>query len=64
MGKAFKEQIKTIEGQDKKQVEALNTLKSDSQLTTEYAIPKNALINDEAKKELEKIKEIDEKLDI
>ena len=30
LGKAFDKQIKTIEGQEKKQVDALNTLKSDN----------------------------------
>ena len=33
LGKAFDEQIKTIEDQGKKQVDALNTLKSDNQVT-------------------------------
>ena len=44
---------------NKKQVDALNTLKSNNQLTMEDLIPKNALINEEAKKELHKIKEIE-----
>ena len=59
LGKAFEKQIKTIEDQGQKQVEALNTLKSNNQLTIENVIPKNALNNDEAKKELDKIKEIE-----
>ena len=59
LGKAFEKQIKTIEDQGKKQVDALNTLKSNNQLTIEDVIPKNALNNDEAKKELGKIKEIE-----
>ena len=63
MGKAFEKQIKTIEDQGKKQVDALNTLKSNNQLTTEDVIPKNALNNDEAKKELDKIKEIEKNVD-
>ena len=58
MGKAFEKQIKTIEDQGKKQVDALNTLKSNNQLTIEDVIPKNALNNDKVKKELHKIKEI------
>ena len=33
LGKAFDKQIKTIEDQGKKQVDALNTLKSDNKLT-------------------------------
>ena len=64
LGKAFEKQIKTIEDQGQKQVDALNTLKSNNRLTIEDAIPKNALINDEAKNELDKFKEIDENLDI
>ena len=63
MGKAFEKQIKTIEDQGKKQVDALNTLKSNNQLTIEDVIPKNALNNDEAKKELDKIKEIEKNVD-
>ena len=58
LGKAFEKQIKTIEDQGQKQVEALNTLKSINQLTIEDVIPKNALNNDEAKKQFDKIKEI------
>ena len=41
----------------------MNTLKSNNQLTIEDVIPKNALINDEAKKELDKIKEIEKNID-
>ena len=55
-GKAFEKQIKTIEDQGKILVEALNTLKSNEQLTTEDVIPNDALNNDEAKKELDNIK--------
>ena len=33
LGKAFHKQIKTIEDQEKKQVDALNTLKSDDKIT-------------------------------
>ena len=54
-GKAFERQIKTIEDQGQKQIKALNTLKSSENLTIEDLIPKSALINDEAKKEFEKI---------
>ena len=63
MGKAFEKQIKTIEDQGQKQVDALNTFKSNNQLTIEDVIPKNALNNDEAKKELDKIKEIEKNVD-
>ena len=57
LGKAFEEQTKTIKDQRQKQVEALNTLKSNNQLTIKDVIPKN----DEAKRELDKIKEIEKK---
>ena len=63
MGKAFEKQSKTIEDQGQEQVEALNTLKSNNQLTIEDVIPKNTLNNDEAKKELNKIKEIEKNVD-
>ena len=56
LGKAFEKQIKPIDDQGKKQVVALNTLKSNNQLTIEDIIPNDALKNDEAKKELDKIK--------
>ena len=36
-------------------MEALNTLKSNKQLTIEDVIPNDAMNNDEAKKELDKI---------
>ena len=61
--KAFEKQIKTIEDQGQKQDEALNTLKSNNQWTIEDVIPKNASSNDEAKKELHKIKEIEKNVD-
>ena len=61
LGKAFEKQIKSIEDQGEKQIEALNTFKSNNQLTIEDVIPKNPLNNDEAKKELDKIKEIEKK---
>ena len=60
LGKAFEKQIKPIDDQGKKQVVALNTLKSNNQLTIEDVIPIDALKNDEAKKELDKIKEMEE----
>ena len=63
MVKAFVKQIKTIEDPGQKQVEALNTLKSNNQLTIQDVISKNALNNDEAKKELDKIKEIEKTVD-
>ena len=63
MGKAFEKQIKTIEDQGKKQVDALNTLKSNNQLTIEDVIPNDALNSNEAKKEFDKIKEIEKNID-
>ena len=59
LGKAFEKQIKTIEDQGQKQAEALNTLKSNDELTIEDVIPKSTLNNDKAEKELDKIKEIE-----
>ena len=59
LGKAFEKQTKAIEDQGQKQVEALNTLKSNNQLTIENVIPKNAFNNDKAKKELDKTKKIE-----
>ena len=56
LGKSFEKQIKTVEDQGKKQVEPLNTLKSNNQFTIEDLIPKNPLNNYEAKKELDKTK--------
>ena len=41
----------------------MNTLKSNNQLTIEDLIPKNALNNDKAKKELDKINEIEKNVD-
>ena len=55
-----KKKKKTIEDQGQKQVEAFNTLKSNNQLTVEDVICKSVLNNDEAKKELDKIKEIEQ----
>ena len=64
LGKAFEKQIKAIEDQGEKQVEALKTFKSDNEkLTIEDVIPKSAQNNDEAKKELRKIKEIEKTID-
>ena len=63
LGKAFEKQIKIEEDQGQKQVEALNSLKSNKQLTSEDVIPKKALNNDEAKKQLDKIKEIEKNVD-
>ena len=48
---------------DKKKIEALNSLKSNNQLTIEDVIPKNVLNNNEIKKELDKTKEIEKNVD-
>ena len=59
LGKAFDKQIKTIEDQGEKQVDALYTLKpSDKDI-----IPESAFAYEESKKELNKIKEIEKNID-
>ena len=67
LGKAFDKQIKTIEDQGKKQVDALNTLKSDNnnklEIKNENIIPKSAFDSNEAKEEINKIKEIEKIVD-
>ena len=65
LGKAFDKQIKTIEDQSKKQVDALNTLKSDNKLEIKDKdiIPESSFANDESRKELNKIKEMEESID-
>ena len=63
LGKAFEKKKKSIEDQGEKQVDALNALKFNSQFTIEDVIPENALINDETKKEFDKIKEIEKNID-
>ena len=67
LGKAFEKQIKTIEDQGKKQVDALNTLKSDNnkklEIKNENIIPKSAFASDESRKELNKILEIEKNVD-
>ena len=59
LGKAFEKQIKTVEEQRKKQVEALKVLEPNTQkLTIKDEIPENTL-SGETKNELHKIKEIE-----
>ena len=60
LGKAFEKQTKTIEDQGQKQVDAL---KFNIKLTIENLIPESVLNNDEAKKKLDKIKEIEKNID-
>ena len=57
--KVFWKQTKTIKDQERKQVKALKVLKPDvPQLTIKDVIPKNEL-NEEAKYEIERIKQIE-----
>ena len=72
LGKAFDKQIKTIEDQGKKQIDALNTLKSGNKITIEkYAydpedIPfiskQKEIFNTLVDERIEKITDLDEKL--
>ena len=60
LGKAFEKQIKTIEEQGKKQVKTLEVLKPNTQkLTIKDVIPENTF-SEEAKNQLNKIKQIEE----
>ena len=43
LGKAFEKQIKTIEDQGQKQIETLNAIKSNNQLTIQNVIPKKRI---------------------
>ena len=56
LGKAFEKQTKTIEKQGEKQIKAIN----DS--TIKRYIPEN-ILNDEAKRELDEISEIEKNVD-
>ena len=63
LGKAFDKQIKTIEDQGKKQVDALNTLKSDNKITIKKYIydPKDTPFISKQKEIFNKL--IDERLE-
>ena len=67
LGKAFDKQIKIIEDQGKKQVDALNTLKSNNnnklEIKNEDIIPENAFTSNESRKELNKMTEIEKNVD-
>ena len=64
LGKDLKKQTKTIEDQSVKQVKALNNVKSNNEkLTIEDMIPKSALNNNEAEKEIDQIKEKEDSID-
>ena len=61
LGKSFDKQIKTIEDQGKKQVDDLNTLKSDNK--NNDIIPEKAFAYEESRKELNEIMEIEKNVD-
>ena len=73
LGRAFDKQIKTIEDQGKKQVDALNTLKSDNKITikkytyypndTLFISRQNEIFNKLEYDKLEKITDLDKKVD-
>ena len=67
LGKAFNKQIKGIEDQGKKLVDALNTLKSDNnkkiEIKNKDIVPKSAFASDEAKEEINKILKIEKNVD-
>ena len=72
LGEAFDKQIKTIEGQGKKQVDALNTLKSDNKITMEkytydpndtpFISKQKEIFNKLVDEKLEKITDLDKKV--
>ena len=63
LGKALEKQIETIKDQGEKHLDALKTFKSDNHSTVEDVICKSTLNNNEAKIELDKIKEIKKNVD-
>ena len=74
LGKAFDKQIKTIEDQRKKQVDALNTLKSDNKITIEkykydpkdtpFISKQKKIFNKLVDERLEKINDLNKKLTV
>ena len=60
LGKAFEKQIKTIEDQEEKQIKAIQN--NTKEVTIKNIIPEN-ILNDEAKKEIGKITEIEKTVD-
>ena len=58
LGKAFEKQTKSIEDQGEKQIQANQD--NNKQLTIKNISPEN-ILNDEAKKEMDKISEIEKK---
>ena len=66
LGKAFEKQTKTIEDQGEKQIKAIQDNKKQrantQEITIQNIIPEN-ILNDEAKKEIDKISEIEKIVD-
>ena len=66
LGKAFEKQTKTIEDQGEKQIKAIQNNKKQrantQEITIQNIIPEN-ILNDEAKKEIDKISEIEKIVD-
>ena len=66
MGKAFEEQTKTIEDREEKQMKAIQDnkkqLTNTQEVTIKNTIPES-ILNDEAKKEIHKISEIEKTID-
>ena len=72
LGKAFDKQIKTLEDQGEKQVDALNTLKSDNKITIEkytcdpkdtpFIFKQKEIFNKLVDERIEKITDLDEKV--
>ena len=66
LGKAIEKQIKTIEDQGEKQIKAIQDnkkqLTNTKKVTIKNIIPEN-ILNDEAKKEIDKISEIEKTVD-
>ena len=60
LGKAFEKQIKTIEDQGEKQIKAIRN--NTKEVAIKNIIPEN-ILNDEAKKEIDKISEIEKTVD-
>ena len=60
LGKAFEKQTKTIEDQGEKQIKAIQD--NNKQMTIKNISPEN-ILNDEAKKEMDKISEIEKNVD-
>ena len=60
LGKAFEKQTKTIEDQGEKQIKAIEN--NTKKVTIKNIIPEN-ILNDEAKKEIDKISEIEKTVD-